>query len=132
MEQTTPQILGQRIALLRRASGMSQEQVASLLHVSRSTYAYYESGKSSPSLDSLRELIQLYCPENPKFLLLMDDDTTSIEQKKIINSVKKEKLKGTLSSDEIQLLAIYRSSSESNRNMILQTCLNLANPKKEG
>ncbi|MBP5303431.1 MAG: helix-turn-helix domain-containing protein [Clostridia bacterium] len=128
MKSTTQQILGQRIALLRTASGMSQEQIANVLHISRSTYAYYESGKSSPSLDSLRTLIQMYCPDNPEFLLLMDKKEDHVN-KKLTDSLKKEKLKGTLLPDEIQLLAYYRSASVENREKLLKLCL--SSPKKK-
>lgn len=125
MEQTTPQILGKRIAILRTAAGMSQEQISNVLNVSRSTYAYYESGKSSPSLDSLRTLIQMFCPDNPEYLLLMDKDETKIS-KKISEKLKKEKLKGTLLPDEIQMLATYRGASTEQREHMLRYCLQAA------
>lgn len=127
--KSSQQILGQRLALLRTAAGMSQEQIAKMLHVSRSTYAYYESGKSSPSLDSLRKLIQLYCPDNPGFLLLMDSKEEHAE-KNLVSKLKKEQLKGTLTPDEIQLLAFYRGATEAQKAAILQECYDLTTQEK--
>ena len=45
---------------LRIFSGSSQEQTSASLHLSRSTYASYESGLRTPDLDTLQKLSALY------------------------------------------------------------------------
>ena len=45
---------------LRESSGYTQEDVAAYIHVDRSTYCYYELGKTRPRLDTLVKLAHLY------------------------------------------------------------------------
>ena len=45
---------------LRESSGYTQEDVAVYIHVDRSTYCYYELGKTRPRLDTLVKLAHLY------------------------------------------------------------------------
>ena len=45
--------LGEKIALLRRQSGQSQEALADRLNVSRQAVSKWESGASVPELDKL-------------------------------------------------------------------------------
>ena len=41
------------LRLLRRAGGWSQREVAERLHINRSTYAYYETGRTRPEYETL-------------------------------------------------------------------------------
>lgn len=45
--------VGQRIATLRRTKGLSQEQLAELLHVSAQAVSKWETGKSLPETATL-------------------------------------------------------------------------------
>jgi len=44
----------------RNSLGLTQGQVAQALCIDRSTYAYYELGKSAPSLESIARLAKLF------------------------------------------------------------------------
>ncbi len=114
MKKTTQQIFGARLALLRTAHGMSQEQVAKVLNVSRSTYSYYESGKSAPSLDSLRTLIRLFCPEDAHYLLLIDHAEQEDDVSKLLHSdITEQTVPLTaLSRTEKQMVAYVRMLSD--------------------
>jgi len=48
------------IRKLRQEKGLTQRQVAEYLQVDRSTYAYYESGRSKLSIDVLVKLAHFY------------------------------------------------------------------------
>ena len=48
--------LGNRLRTLRRCNGMTQREVAARLHLDRSSYAYYEIGKTEPDLHTLSEI----------------------------------------------------------------------------
>ncbi|MCL2195772.1 MAG: helix-turn-helix domain-containing protein, partial [Oscillospiraceae bacterium] len=48
------------IKQLRRRNGLTQQQVADFLHIDRSTYAYYESGRTKISVEALLHLARLY------------------------------------------------------------------------
>lgn len=45
---------------IRVAAGYTQKDIADILKVDRSTYAYYESGKTEPNIQKLRQLANLY------------------------------------------------------------------------
>lgn len=45
---------------LRKNAHLSQQQVADILKINRSTYAYYETGKSKPKLPTLKKLAAIY------------------------------------------------------------------------
>jgi len=48
------------IRALRKERGLTQQQVADYLNVDRSTYAYYESGRSKVSIDTVVKLAHFY------------------------------------------------------------------------
>jgi len=48
------------IRALRKEKGFTQQQVADYLHLDRSTYAYYESGRSKLNADIIVKLAHFY------------------------------------------------------------------------
>ena len=52
--------LGERIKALRRRAGLSQEQVAEQVGVSRQAVAKWESGERAPDLNNCAALAELY------------------------------------------------------------------------
>lgn len=48
-----------KLALLRRRSGMSQQEVAETIGVTRQTVSNWELGQGSPALDKAAELARL-------------------------------------------------------------------------
>ena len=53
-------LLANNLKFLRKRHGYTQSQVALLLEINRSTYAYYELGETQPSLLMLVRLAKLY------------------------------------------------------------------------
>ncbi len=53
---------------VRIACGLSQREVADMLHINRSTYTYYETGKTSPDLETVRKLAILFSIPPEAFL----------------------------------------------------------------
>lgn len=51
-------------------SGLTQQQVADVLGLDRSTYAYYESGKTTPDIKSVNKLLKIF---NISYYELMDE-----------------------------------------------------------
>lgn len=52
---------GEHLRKLRKGrTKYSQEDMAELLKISRSTYTYYETGKSEPSYDKLHKLASIF------------------------------------------------------------------------
>lgn len=53
-------ILQQRLIGLRQKEDLLQRDVADQLHIDRSTYSYYERGKTNPPLDILIKLADYF------------------------------------------------------------------------
>lgn len=53
-------IVSDRLKSLRMHHNLTQQEVADKINVERSTYAYYESGKTVPSIDTLLTLSEVY------------------------------------------------------------------------
>lgn len=50
----------EKLKVLRNAFGMTQDEMAELLGMSRTSFSKYENGAAFPSLDVLRKLAKLY------------------------------------------------------------------------
>ena len=69
-------LLNQRLKHFRTMSGLTQQQVADVLGLDRSTYAYYESGKTTPDIKSVNKLLKIF---NISYYELMDEtDPTTV------------------------------------------------------
>ncbi|HKM29045.1 MAG TPA: helix-turn-helix transcriptional regulator [Anaerovoracaceae bacterium] len=60
MDQQTRKNLARNIICLRHAFGYTQSDVAEMMHMSRSTYALYESDLRIPSVDIVFDLSEIY------------------------------------------------------------------------
>lgn len=52
--------LGQLLKNYRKINQLTQQQVADALNINRTTYTYYETGKTEPSIDTLHKLIKIF------------------------------------------------------------------------
>lgn len=52
--------LDDQLRTIRNTCNLTQQQVADELHIDRSTYAYYETGKTTPSIFTLMKLAVLF------------------------------------------------------------------------
>jgi len=52
--------INENLKLLRKAKGMTQEEVAELISVTRQTVSSYESGRTQPDLETLKRLAEAY------------------------------------------------------------------------
>ena len=59
-EQPLRLALGERLRSLRIGKGLTQKQVAEALGIERSTYTYYEVGRTLPGLPVFIQLVKLY------------------------------------------------------------------------
>lgn len=64
------EVIGQKIASLRRSKGMQQNQLAESLHVTHQAVSKWEKGKSIPSIDILYGLTKVF---NVSIDYLLDD-----------------------------------------------------------
>lgn len=53
-------MLGQTLKKLRENCGYTQQQVADALNLERSTYTYYETGKTTPDINTIIKLARIF------------------------------------------------------------------------
>ena len=68
--------LSEKITYLRKREGMSQEDLAEQLSLSRQSVYKWETGESLPSMDNIKYLAKMF---NVSFDYLMDDSIDSID-----------------------------------------------------
>lgn len=51
---------GNHLRELRKKNGYTQQQMADILNISRSTYTYYETGISEPGLDKIKMMCEIF------------------------------------------------------------------------
>ena len=119
---------------LRKENGLTQQQVADFLHLDRSTYAYYESGRTKINIDILIRLSNFFQislgtlvgEDVPAGALA--DPTVSADAALIDESVKNF---SQLSREEQYLVILFRSGAPEQRQKILEQALLLTEPEKK-
>ena len=106
-----------RLKQARKNAGMTQEGVAKLLGVAKSTYSGYETGKSEPSMNAIANMMRFFAVSAD--WLWQDEMAESPE----LDVWRAE------SEDEITLLRDYRSLNASGKNVALVTVHALANDR---
>ncbi len=115
-KSTGQSVLGYNLMVLRKAHRLTQEQVANILKIKRSTYAYYERD-ITPTVDNIKKLATLF--NVTVHFLLYGVEETVLEMNPTLNTniqeeVQKTKLKD-LRKDEALLITNYRLLSSQNK-----------------
>ncbi len=103
-------LMTERLKAARKECKLTQQQVADILGVDRSTYAYYELGVSNPSIENLIALSAVF-KTDVQWLVGADkpnDAFCAPENEFLIKKAVKEQLMAELSKEERQLVALYR------------------------
>lgn len=69
-----------RLKIIRKFKGLTQNEVAKILNTTQSQYGKYENGKTSISMENAKKLAEYYGVSVP-YLLGLDDDSTNIIEK---------------------------------------------------
>lgn len=117
-------MLAYNLKKLRKETGLTQVQVAEKLNIERSTYTYYETGKTTPNLNTIMAIAKLY---NIPYSNILNGIDTAIPD--IINKIESVNTKSTdnkntyentaTTKDEMQILFFMRQMSIKNRKMLL-------------
>ncbi len=119
MDKNNPNIIGIKLRTCRTNCGLSQRQVADCLGVERSTYTYYETGRSEPDINTLKLLAKIF---NVSFVSLLpsDDSETFNDSNNIeINPIY------SLSKEEQDLLISFRLLSDEEKADVLAKITNM-------
>ena len=73
--------LGKKLRILRENRSLTQQEVAQHIGVDRSTYSYYETGKSVPRLNKLIKLAHYYHVSTDFLLDLGEQAEDSIQER---------------------------------------------------
>jgi transcriptional regulator with XRE-family HTH domain len=124
--------INERLRELRIKSGYTQVQIAKILNIDRSTYSYYEIGKTSPDVSMLITLAKIFnIPIND---LLADEGTPEVVADSGLKSSFLQSKKNTshiyeLSSNEKILVGAFRACSAEQRERIIDY-INEKSPRK--
>ena len=107
-----------KLKRFRENSGYTQQQMADALNIERSTYAYYETGKTSPSIETIMKIKEilnvsledLLGSENKSSNKLSDSSKEHISFDKVYELNKKEK----------SLVSLYRSLAPEIQDKVLK------------
>lgn len=116
--------INERLRELRVKCGYTQNQVAKLLNIDRSTYAYYETGKTRPDVFSLLLLSKIFnIPINE---LLADEslprnvtDSGNGNVSDYVCGRKNSSRIFNLSAEEKELIGAFRTCTEEEQHAIL-------------
>ena len=106
----TPQDIGTRIRAVRRDRGLTQDDLADRVGVSRSAVAQWETGRTGQitgNLSRIADVLEI----NVEFLMYGDDKRAAAEVRQ---------------GDELALLRLYRECEPEDRQMLLHTARRLA------
>lgn len=113
------------IKKLRNSCDYTQKQVADMLGVDRSTYAYYESGRIKPDIDTIMKLSTIF---NVHYTQILESETQ--EQFSDFKSYLSSKSKPVnLSNQEIELLTIFRMLPDKAKSEIMDSVSQKINKK---
>lgn len=125
--------INERLRELRIKSGYTQVQIAKILNIDRSTYSYYEIGKTSPDVSMLITLAKIFNIQIND--LLADEGTPEVVADSGLKASFLQSKKNTshiyeLSSDEKILVGAFRACNAEQRERIIDH-INEKSPRKK-
>jgi transcriptional regulator with XRE-family HTH domain len=102
--------IGTRVRAARRDRGLTQDELATLVGVSRSAVAQWETGRAGQVTGNLSRIAGVL-EVNVEYLMFGDD-------KRVVGEVQQ--------GDELALLRLYRECEPDDRQMLLRTARRLA------
>ena len=125
-------MLAENLKKFRKLCGFRQEDVAKIIGVDRSAYAYYEGGKTEPNVENIKKIAALFRVDvntlvgaessasdvAPRFMELRNDNHFTYE-----NNMSTEETIGKCSREEKLLIAYYRVCK--NKEKVMETVRSL-------
>lgn len=121
-------MLGDRLRAIRKEYGLTQQNIADVLGVDRTTYTVYEGGSITPSPATLVKLSQIY---NVTVGYLIGVEENHPELRKIPDEKQEKKLLSSdpislLKKEEKELLLYFRVLSDAEKHKIIDEMKALA------
>ena len=120
-------MFNQNIKALRLEMGLTQGNFARFLNRTQSTISDWETGRSEPNLDDLKQ-IAIKCDVNLNYLLGLTDDWGNVtlsagaisSNNNTVNSHNTINSAAPTTPDEAELLSLWRTATKEKKNAILQ------------
>ena len=125
-------VLGDSLRRLREKSGYTQQQIANVLNIDRSTYSYYELGKTSPDISTLLTLSGMFSVSLEELLgqetavSVLHDSGPRLRKKESTNHSHIYDLK----KDELQLIAYFRAATPQTKEKIMAAVHQITSEEK--
>ena len=121
-------MLGDRLRAIRKEHGLTQQNIADVLGVDRTTYTVYEGGSITPSPATLVKLSQIY---NVTVGYLIGVEENHPQLRKIPDEKQEKKLLSSdpislLKKEEKELLLYFRVLSDAEKHKIIDEMKDLA------
>ena len=121
-------MLGDRLRAIRKEHGLTQQNIADVFGVDRTTYTVYEGGSITPSPATLVKLSQIY---NVTVGYLIGVEENHPELRKIPEEKQREKLLSSdpislLKKEEKELMLYFRVLSDAEKHKIIDEMKDLA------
>lgn len=127
--------INERLRELRIKSGYTQSQIAKILNIDRSTYSYYEIGKTTPDISVLMTLAKIF---NISISELLADESTprgvadSGPKMDFFRGKKNSSRIYELSGQEKELVGIFRTCTEEQKKDLLSSLKKESLREKDG
>lgn len=124
-------MLGERLRFLRRQNGFTQRKIAEILNIDRSTYTYYEIGKTTPDINTIKRLASIFkvsidylLEYNPRGTVL--NDSTNFYQtdgpggrSSTYSVMSQRQMSAAFTEDEQSLVLYYRTLNSEGQQQLL-------------
>ena len=114
--------VGERISACRKRMGLSQEELAERLYVTRQAISKWENGTSVPSIDTLCEISKLFGISFEEILGLFDNEKIEVDENDIFRGHDRSFIVSKIASGEIsvKLDEVFYQMSPAERTYILK------------
>lgn len=112
---------GRNISKYRRQCGLTQQQVADILNLNRSTYTKYETGISEPSIEILKNIASIFDIDYNAALGFETEEAVASDSSESV---------ATLNYDEGVLIGMFRIFDEDEKKAVLDYVKGIRNEKQ--
>ena len=110
--------MGKSLRMVRNEHNFKQKEIANAIGLDRSTYSFYETGRTNPTIETLCTLAKIY---NVTIGYLIGKESNNPELRKISNSVRSGADPiAMLKKDERLLLMYYRVADDETKKEIIE------------
>lgn len=115
-------MLNEQLRLIRKFNGYTQQQIADILEIDRSTYASYEIGRNRPDIAVLQNFAKIFKVTVDYILNLTEDSVYRLrdDTNDFNRDIHRNLLLSELSADEKMLIGTYRQLDDEAKKQIVK------------